>query len=80
MSSTLNGEGFFLILGDTMYSRPVGIWIEDFLIILSLLTLWPKILGWRGAIFPLLQYLALGALVWILVRRIKRFRRTKAQL
>ena len=63
-----------------MHKRPIGIWIEDGLIILSLLTLWPRILGWTGAIFPLLQYLALVVLVGILVRRIKRFRKVKAQL
>jgi len=63
-----------------MYRRSRGIWIEDGLIILSLLTLWPRILGWKGAIFPLLQYMALGVLVWILVRRVRRFRRAKAQL
>ncbi|HDH99917.1 MAG: hypothetical protein DRP94_04380 [Candidatus Latescibacterota bacterium] len=63
-----------------MYRRSRGIWIEDGLIILSLLTLWPRILGWKGAIFPLLQYVALGVLVWILVRRVRRFCRAKAQL
>jgi len=55
-------------------------WVEDIVIVLAVLTLWPTILGWSGLFYQLLQILALGVLVGILVRRIGRFRAEKKRM
>ena len=52
-------------------------WWEDVVIVLAVLTLWPRILGWSGMFYQVLEGLALGVLVVILVRRIGRFQRKK---
>ncbi len=44
--------------------------VEDVLIILAIFSLWPMILGWQGGIFKVIQFLALGVLLIIFVRRI----------
>ncbi|MCK5526182.1 MAG: hypothetical protein KAJ05_03485 [Candidatus Latescibacteria bacterium] len=55
-------------------------WVEDIVIVLVLLTLWPTILGWSGMLYRLLEIAALGVLVGILVRRIGRFRSEKKRM
>ena len=48
---------------------------EDLFIVLSVLALWPGILGWEGWAWQILKYAAVVGLVWILVRRVNRYRR-----
>ena len=48
---------------------------EDLFIIMSVLALWPGILGWGGLGWQILKYAAVVGLVWILVRRVNRYRR-----
>jgi hypothetical protein len=47
---------------------------EDVFIILSILALWPTILGWDHVIYDLLRYAALAGLVLIFIRRLRRYR------
>jgi len=47
---------------------------EDVFIILSILALWPTILGWDHVIYDLLKYAALAGLVLIFIRRLRRYR------
>lgn len=47
---------------------------EDVFIILSILALWPTILGWDHLVYDLLRYAALAGLVLIFIRRLKRYR------
>jgi hypothetical protein len=47
---------------------------EDVFIILSILALWPTILGWDHVVYDLLRYAALAGLVLIFIRRLKRYR------
>jgi hypothetical protein len=49
--------------------------LEDVAILLSVLVLWPTILGWQGPGFRALQLIALACLAAILVRRIRRVKR-----
>ncbi|HCK11062.1 hypothetical protein MK139_04620 [bacterium] len=51
-----------------------GMALEDLFILLSVVALWPGILGWEGVVWQYLQYAALVGLVWILVRRVSRYR------
>jgi hypothetical protein len=51
-----------------------GMALEDLFILLSVVALWPGILGWKGVVWQYLQYAALVGLVWILVRRVSRYR------
>ena len=55
-------------------SKRFGMAIEDLFILLSVFALWPGILGWEGAVWQYLQYAAVVGLVWILVRRVNRYR------
>ncbi len=55
-------------------------WVEDIVIVLAVLTLWPTILGWSGMFYRLLEIAALAVLVGILVRRIGRFRAEKKRI
>ena len=48
--------------------------IEDAFILLCILTLWPVILGWTGTLYEVLLYVALAGLLFIFVRRVRRFR------
>jgi len=48
--------------------------VEDVLIILAIFSLWPTVLGWQGLAFKIIQYVALGILITIFVRRIGRIR------
>ena len=52
---------------------------EDIFILLCILSLWPVILGWRHPAFEFLLYAALAGLVFILVRRIRRFAQARRE-
>lgn len=52
-------------------------WGEDIAIVLAIFTLWPRILGWPGIPFRILELIALGAMVVIFVRRIGRIRQAR---
>ena len=54
--------------------------IEDAFILLCIVTLWPVILGWTGRIYEILLYVALAGLVFIFVRRMRRFRTSRVEL
>ncbi len=53
--------------------RPLWVVLEDAFVMISIAALWPGILGWEGTIWQVVQYVAIGGLVWILTRRIKRY-------
>lgn len=55
-------------------SRPIWIALEDLFIVLSVFALWPRILHWEGAIWEYVQYAAVVGLVWILIRRMGRYK------
>lgn len=57
-----------------MNERPLWIMLEDAFLIVSIAALWPGILGWEGAIWTVVQFAALAGLVWILVRRVGRYK------
>jgi hypothetical protein len=48
--------------------------LEDAFILVSVFALWPGILGWQGALWQGLQYAAVAGLVWILFRRVRRYK------
>jgi hypothetical protein len=54
--------------------------LEDILIILCILPLWPAILSWRHPAFEYVMYVALVGLVVIFFRRVKRFRQVREEL
>ena len=58
-------------------SRPIWVALEDAFILLSVLALWPGILGWQGAVWEMLKYAAVVGLIWIFMRRMGRYRRRK---
>ena len=47
--------------------------IEDIFTLLCIVSLWPVVLGWTEAIYQYLLYAALAGLIYIFVRRIRRF-------
>ena len=47
--------------------------IEDIFILLCIASLWPVVLGWTEPIYQYLLYVALAGLIFIFVRRIRRF-------
>ena len=47
--------------------------IEDIFTLLCIISLWPVVLGWTEAIYQYLLYIALAGLVYIFIRRIRRF-------
>ena len=51
-----------------------GMAAEDAFILLSVFALWPGILGWEGVLWQVLKYAAVVGLVWILIRRVNRYR------
>lgn len=55
--------------------KRLGMASEDLFILLSVLALWPGILGWEGLGWQILKYAAVVGLVWILIRRVNRYRR-----
>ena len=56
--------------------EPRRIWtvLEEAFIVLSIFALWPGILGWDGWVWELVKYVAVIGLIWIFVRRMKRYR------
>jgi len=52
--------------------------IEDIFILLCIASLWPVVLGWTEPIYQYLLYVALAGLIFIFVRRIRRFRERKS--
>lgn len=48
--------------------------VEDAVILLSVLALWPTVLGWTGPVFRALQGVVLLCLLGVLAVRIKRIR------
>ncbi len=48
--------------------------LEDLFILLSIVALWPTILGWQGWVWEALKYTAVVGLIWIFLRRMKRYR------
>jgi len=58
-------------------SSRAGMALEDAFILLSVFALWPGILGWEGAVWQYVQYAAVLGLVWILIRRVGRYRDRK---
>ncbi len=57
-----------------MNERPLWLILEDAFIIMCIGALWPGILGWESWFWVFVQYVALVGLVWILIRRIARYR------
>lgn len=47
--------------------------IEDIFTLLCIVSLWPVVLGWTEPIYQYLLYGALAGLIYIFVRRIRRF-------
>ena len=45
--------------------------LETVAIFLGILSLWPKILGWRHIAFDILLYLFLGLMILIAIRRVR---------
>lgn len=55
-------------------TRRRHILLEDAFIILSILALWPSILGWDHVVYDLMKYAALAGLILIFIRRLRRYR------
>jgi len=53
---------------------------EDIFILVSILSLWPVILGWDEPLYQFLMYVALAGLLVIFFRRLKRFRQARREL
>ena len=49
--------------------------IEDIFILLCVASLWPVILGWDGLLYEAGLYIALAGLIFIFIRRVRRFRK-----
>jgi hypothetical protein len=56
------------------------LWIalEDLFILVSVFALWPSILGWEGWVWEALKYVAAAGLLWIFVRRVRRYKERRA--
>ena len=54
--------------------------IEDLFILICIVSLWPVVLGWTEMIYQYLLYLALAGLVYIFIRRIRRFQAARDAL
>ena len=48
--------------------------LEDVFILICIVSLWPVVLGWQGAVYEVILYVALAGLVLIFYRRMNRFR------
>ena len=78
MSSQIDGPGPVEDEGEKESPTPRwGVFVEDALIILGILPLWPVILGWRGVFW---QGLLVGDLAVLLVIFARRWKRAKAAL
>ena len=53
--------------------------LEDMFILLSIFAVWPGILGWQGWVWEVLKYVAVVGLIWIFMRRAKRYRIRKEE-
>jgi membrane protein implicated in regulation of membrane protease activity len=51
--------------------------IEDLFILVSIVSLWPVVLGWQGLVYEIMLYAALAGLVYIFFRRMRRFREAR---
>ena len=51
--------------------------MEDVFILLCVLSLWPVLLGWDHILYRVLMYATLAGLVFILVRRVRRFSKAR---
>jgi hypothetical protein len=56
--------------------EPRRIWtvLEEVFIVLSIFAIWPGILGWEGWVWEAVKYVAVIGLIWIFVRRMKRYK------
>jgi len=54
--------------------------IEDLFILVSIVALWPVVLGWQGLAYEIMLYAALAGLVYIFFRRIRRFREARDEM
>ncbi|MFH1567812.1 MAG: hypothetical protein ABIL09_07405 [Gemmatimonadota bacterium] len=53
--------------------------LEDLFILVSVLSLWPVLLGWRGPLYQALLYLALAGLIFVFIRRLRRLHRARQE-
>ncbi|MBK36513.1 MAG: hypothetical protein CME26_13425 [Gemmatimonadetes bacterium] len=60
-------------------SRRIWLVLEEVFLVLSVFVLWPRILNWPGLLWEVLQYLALVGLVWILIRRVRRYQKPRGE-
>ena len=60
-------------------SRRNWLVLEEVFLVLSVFVLWPRILNWPGLLWEVLQYLALVGLVWILIRRVRRYQKPRGE-
>jgi len=58
------------------WSKP-SIIVEDILIVLSIGALWFTVLDLSGPIYFVIQLAALGAMIAVFVRRLRRFKKTE---
>ena len=54
--------------------------IEDIFILLCVVSLWPLVFGMEGLLFEIGLYVALAGLVFIFIRRVRRFRQAGRDL
>ena len=54
--------------------------LEDIFILLCVLTLWPVVLGLQHPLYQAALYGALAGLIFILVRRVKRFQDARREV
>ena len=50
---------------------------EDIFILVCIFSLWPVVLGWKGAVYQAILYAALIGLVAVFVRRVRRLTRAR---
>ncbi len=53
--------------------------LEDVFILICIVSLWPVVLGWQGAVYEVILYVALAGLVLIFYRRMNRFRQARRE-
>ncbi len=53
---------------------------EDIFILVSILALWPVVLGWQGLVYEIALYAALAGLIYIFFRRMRRFRAARQDM
>ena len=51
--------------------------IEDMFILVSVFAIWPGILGWEGWVWEMTKYVAAVGLIWIFVRRLRRYQQRR---